>query len=212
VQLRFNAPLAALSPNAFLDAALTPLRPRLIVVGEDFRFGAKRAGDVASLRAQFAVEAVGSIDDAHGRISSTRVRAALKAGEFAQARALLGRPFTMAGRVVRGQQLGRKLGYPTANLRILRRHSPLHGIYAVRVHGLESTALPGVASIGTRPTVDGREWLLETHLFDFDADIYGRRLEIEFVQFLREERKFDALPPLIEQMHHDAAAARACLI
>jgi riboflavin kinase/FMN adenylyltransferase len=145
------------------------------------------------------------------RVSSTRIRAALSAGDLEAAARLLGRRYTMSGRVVAGQRLGRTLGYPTANLKIGRRVSPLHGIYAVRVMGLGETPRPAVASLGTRPTVDGGEMLLEVHLFDFDEDIYGRHLTVEFVAWLREERRFDSLDALTAQMHDDAARARATL-
>jgi riboflavin kinase/FMN adenylyltransferase len=117
----------------------------------------------------------------------------------------------MRGRVVRGRQLGRELGYPTANLRLERRRSPLAGIFAVRVHGVETQALPGVASLGTRPTVDGVEPLLEAHIFDYSGDLYGREIEVEFVQKLREELRFDSVDALIVQMDRDAMAARSIL-
>lgn len=215
-QLRFCRALASLSPREFVERAVLPLTPTVVVVGADFRFGARRAGDTTVLSALgaeygFGVIVVADVERNGERVSSTAVRAALKAHEFAHAAVLLGRAYCMSGRIVRGQQLGRKLGFPTANVRIRRRASPLHGIYAVRVLGLGDAPLPGVASIGTRPTVGGREWLLETHLFDFDQDIYGRRIEVEFVRFLRPELKFESLDPMIEQMHRDAALAREAL-
>jgi len=216
VQLRFNRALAGLSASEFVDLALKPLQPSALVIGQDFRFGAKRAGDASTLKALAqafgcALEVVEDVRIEGERVSSTAVRSALKAHDFAHAARLLGRAYSMCGRVVRGKQLGRKLGFPTANVRIKRLQSPLHGIYAVRLHGIGATALPGVASIGTRPTVGGVEWLLETHLFDFDQDIYGRRVEVEFVQFLRPELKFESLDPMIVQMHHDAREAREAL-
>ena len=139
------------------------------------------------------------------------MREALGRDDFAAAAALLGRPFSMRGRVARGAQLGRTLGFPTANLRLRRRRAPLGGIFAVRVHGAGLTGWPGVASLGTRPTVDGVEPWLETHLFDFAADLYGQEIEVEFVAKLRDEQKFESLDALVEQMHVDAAAARAAL-
>jgi riboflavin kinase/FMN adenylyltransferase len=135
----------------------------------------------------------------------------LAAGEFDAAARLLGRRFTIGGHVVRGQQLGRTLGYPTANLRLGRRTSPVGGIFAVRVHGIEGGALPGVASLGVRPTVNGVEPLLETHLFDFDGDLYGRRIAVEFVHKLRDEEKFDDLDAMVRQIDRDALEARAIL-
>jgi riboflavin kinase/FMN adenylyltransferase len=139
------------------------------------------------------------------------VRAALQAGDFALAAALLGRPYTMGGRVVHGNKLGRTLGYPTVNIPVRRRRTPLHGIFAVRVLGVVSRPLPGVASLGTRPTVDGEGLLLEVHLFDFDGDLYGRRLEVEFVAWLRGEERFDTLAALERQMALDEARARQVL-
>jgi riboflavin kinase/FMN adenylyltransferase len=117
----------------------------------------------------------------------------------------------MSGRVVEGQRLGRRLGFATANLRLERRRPALEGIFAVRVRGPEIIDWPGVASLGTRPTVDGNEPLLEAHLFDYDGDLYGREIEVEFVEKLREEERFDSLDALVEQMRRDAAAARAIL-
>jgi riboflavin kinase/FMN adenylyltransferase len=139
------------------------------------------------------------------------VRSALAVGELAGAQVLLGRRYAMRGRVVRGQQLGRELGYPTANMRLRRIRIPLGGIFAVRVHGIGDDALPGVASLGTRPTVGGSEPLLETHVFDFKGDLYGRELEIEFVARIRDELRFDDLDALVAQMHRDAREARDIL-
>ena len=137
--------------------------------------------------------------------------AALAGGDFATAERLLARPYVIDGRVVRGRQLGRALGYPTANLRHARRTPALSGIFAGRVHGAGDQPCPSVVSFGTRPTVDGTEPLLEAHLFNFRGDLYGRRIAVEFVSRLRDEEKFDGLPELVAQMHRDAAAARAAL-
>jgi riboflavin kinase/FMN adenylyltransferase len=145
------------------------------------------------------------------RVSSSAVRSALAAGELPRAAGLLGRPYSMRGRVVAGQRLGRELGYPTANLRLERRRVPLGGIYAVRVRGIGEAVREGVASLGTRPTVGGVEPLLETHVFDFDGDLYGRELEVEFVQKIRDEAKFDGLEALVAQMNVDARDARRIL-
>jgi riboflavin kinase/FMN adenylyltransferase len=145
------------------------------------------------------------------RASSTAVRRALGDSQFEEARRLLGRPYGIRGRVALGEQLGRKLGFPTANLRLRGRRTPLAGIFAVRVHGVGAAPWPGVASLGTRPTVGGVEPWLETHLFDFDGDLYGREIEVEFVARLRDEAMFESLEALTAQMHRDAAAARAVL-
>ena len=187
-----------------------------VVVGHDFRFGRQGDGAATDLvaagkRLGFTVEIVQPVLIDGERVSSTAIRAALDAGDLKSAERWLGRPYSMRGRVVRGRQLGRELGYPTANLRLERRRSPLAGIFAVRVHGVETRALPGVASLGTRPTVDGVEPLLEAHIFDYSGDLYGREIEVEFVQKLREELRFDSVEALIVQMDRDAMAARSIL-
>jgi riboflavin kinase/FMN adenylyltransferase len=214
--LRFDARFAQMSADTFVREVLVDwLRAREVWVGPGFRFGHRRAGDLATLHALGAESGfvAGEIDPVlldGERVSSTRVRAALQAGDFALAARLLGRPYSIGGRVVRGNQLGRTLGYPTVNLRFDRKVPALSGIYAVRVHGLGDPR-PAVASFGTRPTVDGREPLLEAHLFDFDGDLYGRRIDVEFVARLRDEEKFPDLPALVAQMHRDAEQARALL-
>jgi len=214
--LRFDGRFAQMSADTFVREVLVDwLRAREVWVGPGFRFGHRRAGELATLQALGAESGfvAGEIDPVlldGERVSSTRVRAALQAGDFALAARLLGRPYTIGGRVVRGNQLGRTLGFPTANLRFDRKVPALSGIYAVRVHGLGDPH-PAVASFGTRPTVDGREPLLEAHLFDFDGDLYGRRIEVEFVARLRDEEKFPDLPTLVAQMHRDAKQARALL-
>jgi len=194
---------------------------REVWVGPDFRFGKGRAGDLALLQRMgrelaargrgFEAGEIEPVELDGERVSSTRVRKALQVGDFATARRLLGRPYAIGGRVVRGARLGRTLGYPTANLRFHGKVPALSGIYAARVHGADTAALPAVSSLGTRPTVDGVEPLLETHLFDFDRDLYGRRIAIEFVARLRDEQKFDDLPTLVAQMDRDADQALAAL-
>ena len=150
-------------------------------------------------------------DDSGERISSSRIRKALAGGAFEEAADLLGRRFSMGGHVVRGLQLGRKLGYPTANLRVPWGAPPVTGVCAVRVSGAGLEHWPSVASLGTRPTVGGVEPLLEAHLFDFDGDLYGQRLEVDFVSKLRDEARFATLDAMVEQIHRDAAEARAIL-
>jgi len=217
--LRFNAALAAMAPEDFVRRVLVGrLAAREVWVGADFRFGHKRAGDVALL------ERMGAGLDfiprtmppvlLHGeRVSATRVRELLAAGDFAGATPFLGRPFVIDGRVERGNRLGRTLGYPTANIHLRRRVSPIQGIFAVRVGlGESACAWPGVASLGVRPTVNRvAQPLLEVHLFDFEGDLYGRRMAVEFVAKLRDEQKFDDLDALTAQMDHDARSARAIL-
>jgi riboflavin kinase/FMN adenylyltransferase len=216
--LRFNARLAAMNAEAFVRGLLVQrLAAHEVWVGPDFRFGKGRAGDIDLLRRLggglgfLADEIAPQMLDGE-RVSSTRIRTALAAGDFTSAGRLLGRRYAISGRVVRGRQLGRTLGFPTANLRFGGKVPPLSGIYATFVHGVGASPRPAVSSFGTRPTVDGVEPLLEAHLFDFDGDLYGRRIEVEFVAKLRDEEKFPDLPALVAQMHRDAAQARHLLI
>lgn len=215
---RFNRTLTQLSARDFVKGYLVDgLGAQRVVIGDDFRFGRGREGNVDVLRELgaeygFDVWSATTVRDGDLRISSTAVREALEAGDFALAERLLGRPYTIYGRVVRGKRLGRKLGYPTANIRLRRPRSPVHGIFAVRVDGPGLAGHRAVASLGFRPTVDGGgEPLLEVHLFDYDGDLYGRHLDVTFVAKLREEEKFDDLDALIAQMDRDAAQARALL-
>ena len=214
--LRFGESLRALSGEAFATLLARELRAPVVVVGHDFRFGRNGEASAETLREAggrlgFDTEVVAPVTLDGERVSSSAVRAALSSGEFARAGRLLGRPYTMSGRVVAGERLGRRLGYPTANLRLGRRRSPIEGIFAVRVHGIAAGALAAVASLGRRPTVGGGELLLEVHVFDFSADLYGRRIEVEFVAKLREEARFEDLDALVAQMHRDAEAARTIL-
>lgn len=215
--LRFDERLRNLSGSEFADLLAVELRARLVVVGHDFRFGRNGEATAASLSTAgstlgFEVDVVPPVLLGADRISSSGVRDALARGEFDRASTWLGRPYSMTGRVIRGNQLGRKLGYPTANLRTGRRRVPIAGICAVRVHGVAAQALPGVASLGTRPTVEGSgEMLLETHVFDFAGDLYGREITVEFVAKLRDEERFADLDALVVQMDKDAADARRIL-
>lgn len=215
--LRFDAATAAMPAEAFIRTLLCErLRVREVWIGPDFRFGHRRAGDLALLQATgercgFAAHAIAPVQVAGEPVSSTRIREALQTGDFAAAETLLGRPYRIGGRVVRGRQLGRTLGYPTANLRFDHGRPALQGIYATWVHGVGDARWPSVSSFGTRPTVDGREPILEAHLFDFDGDLYGQCLQVEFVHALRNEERFDDLDALVAQMHRDAARARALL-
>jgi riboflavin kinase / FMN adenylyltransferase len=159
----------------------------------------------------FSVEEVGQFLVDGERVSSSLVREALNRGDLDRATRLLGRPYRMAGRVRLGKRLGRQLGYPTANLALHRKVVPLWGIFAVRASGAGLADHPAVASLGTRPTVDGTDPLLEVHLFDWDGDLYGQYLDVDFVARLRDEQKFASLDALVAQMHRDAAAARAVL-
>jgi riboflavin kinase / FMN adenylyltransferase len=214
--LRFGEALRNLSPEDFAQFLVQRLRPSVVVVGHDFRFARKGEATAASLAAAgkrlgFEVDVVPAVTVAGERISSSGVRAALSRADFARAGRWLGRPYSMRGRVIAGKRLGRDLGFPTANLALGRRRAPVAGIFAVQVHGAAGTALPGVASLGTRPTIGGGEAVLEAHVFDFNEDLYGREIEVEFAAKLREEERFATLAALTAQMHRDAADARRIL-
>ena len=220
-QLRFNHAFASQSPEAFIDRiVLDGARAAHVVVGQDFRFGKKAAGDVETLRKLghekgFSVEIIAPVaDNCEEKISSTRLRTALANGDLEQAESLLGRPYRISGRVLRGQQLGRELGFPTVNLRVAEPPA-LSGIFAVRVQAKNASAdwstWPGVASLGRRPTVAGRDWLLEVHLIDFDGDLYGHHLAVDFVAKRRDEAHFNDLNDMIAVMQQDLHWARRIL-
>lgn len=218
LMLRFNAALASMSAEDFVrDVLVARVGVRELLVGANFRFGHQRRGDVDLLRRMgaelgFEVDVMTPVEIDGERISSTRIRNLLADSDFAAAAPLLGAPFSMCGHVAYGNQLGRTLGFPTANLHLGSRVSPIMGIFAVRIGIADGPASwPGVASLGTRPTVDGCEPLLEAHLFDFAGDLYGRRISVEFVAKLRDEEKFSDLDALTAQMHRDANAAREIL-
>jgi len=203
---RFDARFAALEAERFIDEVLKKwLGVRWLLVGRDFRFGARRAGDFSTLQNKgFEVEAMPDVQSGNSRVSSSAIRAALAAGDFALAQRLLGHPYTLSGRVAHGAKLGRELGFPTANI-VLRHPSPLSGIYVVDA----GERGPGVASVGRRPTVNPVEVpLLEVHLFGETRDLYGEHLQVKFHKKLRDERKFDGLPALRDAIARDAAQAR----
>ena len=212
--LRFGRKLAELSAEHFVGQILVDgLDVRYLVVGDDFRFGRDRTGDFALLQEAgkqygFKVVSTGTFLEDDDRVSSTRIRQSLAAGELGMAARLLGRPYRICGRVAEGQRRGRTIGFPTANIHLHRVVSPLNGVFAVRVYGLATEALNGVANIGTRPTVDGSYQVLEVHLFDFESDIYGRHLDVEFCYKLRDEMKFESFEVLKQQIHADADQAR----
>ena len=217
VTLRFDERMRAKSPREFVQSLLVDgLAVRHMVVGDDFRYGTMAQGTIESLRAAgaeygFGVEQLAPFVLDGVRVSSTAVRERLEWGDCDGAARLLGRRYRMMGRVVRGAALGRTLGFPTANLRLMRRKSPLWGVLAVRVHGIAPGPLDGVASLGTRPTVHGIEPLLEVHVFDFSGDLYGRVIEVEFLAKLRDEVKFDSVDAMMVQMRVDAEQARDLL-
>ena len=215
--LRFDSRLASIPPQQFISEILVDrLAAREVWVGPDFRFGKGREGDLAALQAagRQAGFRAGQIDAVHAlghRVSSSRLREQLAAGELDDAAEGLGHRYGIEGKVVRGRQLGRRLGFPTANLRLMGKRTALSGIYASWVHGVGARPRASVSSLGTRPTVSGQELLLEAHLFDFDGELYGHRLRVEFVSKLRDEEKFDDLPALVRQMEKDAEQARKVL-
>ena len=217
VTLRFDEEMRCRSPQRFVEQLIVEgLSVRHMVVGDDFRYGTRAEGTIDSLRDAgrthgFGVEQMAPFVFDGVRVSSTAVRERLERGDFSGASRLLGRSYRMQGRVVRGEALGRTLGFPTANLRLMRRKSPVWGVLAVRVHGIAAGALDGVASLGTRPTVNGIEPLLEVHVFDFAGDLYGRSIEVEFIAKLRDEVRFDSLDSMMVQMHADAALSRELL-
>ena len=209
---RFDQAFASLSAAEFIDDVLARrIGARWVLVGADFRFGKGRAGDVALLRgttAPFSVEVMRTVHVAGARASSTAVRAALAAGDIEGATELLGRPFTISGRVAHGQKLGRSLGFPTANI-ALRHRPPFTGVFAVRVHGLSGNPLAAVASLGVRPTIAaGARPLLEVFIFDFDQTIYGRHVTVEFLHKLRDEERYADLETLTRQIRADVEDAR----
>ena len=215
--MRFDQEFAMLSAREFVRQVLvSDLNIRCVVVGEDFRFGRGKEGNVSMLRSLgrefgFEVDIVPAVISDGERISSSGIRSKLAEADFETAGRWLGRPFRMEGHVVRGAQLGRKLGYPTANLKVRAEPCPLGGVLAVfsRING--GPWLPAVVNLGRRPAVGGREPLLEVHFFDFDDDIYGQRLDVQFVAKLRDEANFGNIDDLVFQMKQDDKLAREIL-
>lgn len=210
--LRFNRTLSQLPAEDFISVWLEQrLKVQHLVIGDDFRFGYQRRGDFALLQAAnaFSTEASATVLLDGERVSSTAIRQALANEQFENAARMLGQRYLLSGKVAHGDARGRLLGFPTANLRLHRAVLPLNGVYAVQVHGLAERPLPGVANIGNRPTVNGKEPRCETHLFDFAGDIYGKRIAVEPLRKLRGEQKFDGLDALKAQIARDAEQARA---
>lgn len=211
----FNARFAALSAQDFIEKILVAgLKTKYLIIGDDFRFGAGREGNFAMLRSAgkqfgFQVERMDSVLVESERASSSAVRAALAEGDMEHAARLLGRPYSIDGRVVHGDKVGRSLGFATANIRMKHDNLPLSGVFAVEVRGLKEEAYRGVANLGTRPSANRvARPLLEVHLFDFDADIYGAHLNVRFVHKLRNEQRFPDIQALQAQIANDVADAR----
>jgi riboflavin kinase/FMN adenylyltransferase len=215
VVLEFNKRLAAMPAERFVEELLVKgLDTRFLSVGDDFRFGNRRQGDYGLLQRMgtehgFEVENMNTYRLDADRVSSTRIRELLTQGNFETASQYLGRPYRICGRIGHGDKRGRSIGFPTLNLNLHRRVSPLHGVYAVRVEGLEAQPLPGVANIGVRPTVEGgARYLLEVHLFNFERSVYGEHVSVECVRKLRDEQRFEDFEALRRQIHRDAEAAK----
>lgn len=214
---RFNEAMKNISAATFIRRILIhSLNINHLVIGDDFRFAQDRAGHLQTLQRAgaalgFSVDEISSVIVDDVRVSSTVIRNALWTGDMEHARRLLGKDYRMSGRVVEGNHMGRKLGYPTANVNLNRLQSAVMGIFAVRVSGPDWGPLDAVASVGTRPTFAGTKPLLEVHIFDFDKDIYGEYIHVDFIARLRSEEKFDDVQELVEQMHRDSARAREIL-
>ena len=214
---RFSIPMRNLSAPDFVRRLLVQgLNARHIVIGDDFRFARRREGDVSLLDRmkgplELSIEQVPSVTVDGVRVSSTAIREACTVGDMHRATTLLGRPYQMSGKVVKGEKVGRALGFPTANVDLRRRQSPVEGVFAVRVHGLGEGLRDGVASVGSRPTFDGTKPILEVYLFDFSEDIYGKYIHVDFVERLRGQIKYDEVDDLVAQMHVDVDNARSIL-
>jgi len=215
--LRFDQALANMDPARFEQEILAQgLAPEYLLIGDDFRYGHKRAGDVDTLARAgeqfgFRLDRMPTVAEDGQRISSTRIRECLEVADLEGATRLLGYPPTVSARVRHGRQLGRTLGYPTANLAVHERLAARDGVYAVTVRGIDGQPRSAVASLGRRPTVDGRRRLLEVHLFDFSGDLYGRHLQVQLLHHLRDEERFETLEALRLQMDKDSHQARAWL-
>ena len=214
---RFAASMRDIPAPDFIRRILVHgLNARYLVVGDDFHFARRREGTIQHLNAiagllEYDVEQVPSVVVNGVRVSSTAIRDALGRGDMNVASKLLGRPYRMSGKIVKGDRVGRTLGYPTANVDLRRRQSAVMGIFAVRVHGLHGGPHDAVASVGSRPTFDGTKPILEVHIFDFDEDIYGEYIHVDFVAWLRSQVKFDVVEDLVAQMDVDADNARSAL-
>jgi riboflavin kinase/FMN adenylyltransferase len=214
VSLRFDSRIAEMAPEAFVRKILLEgLGVKYLVVGDDFRFGRDRAGTFTMLQQAgdehgFPVVNMHTFDIKGSRVSSTRVREALASGDLAAAEALLGRQYRMSGRVAHGDKRGRQIGFPTANIHLHRTATPVSGVFAVEMFGLPHEPVPGIANVGTRPTVDGTRTLLEVNLFNFSGNIYGCHVQVEFLKKIREERHFESFEALKEQIERDVVQAR----
>ena len=216
VVFAFDAALAALSAEAFAERLAARLQVAGVVTGEDFTFGQGKRGDVAMLAALgtahgFTAETVGAVTLDGETVSSSRIRALLRAGDPRGAARLLTRPFAIEGTVQHGDKLGRTIGYPTANLDMGKYLRPAYGIYAVTARLPDGRQVQGAANLGIRPTFDPPKELLEPYFFDFSGDLYDQTIEVALIDYIRPEAKFDSLDALTAQMEADCAEARARL-
>ena len=215
--LKFDAEFAGQKPEDFVaETLLTRLKVKYLAVGDDFRFGYQRKGDFLLLKKMGEPAGMTVVDTPtckldNKRVSSTRIRKHLEAAQIPQANRLLGHHYQLSGRIRHGDKRGRTIGFPTLNLKLPENIAPRRGVYAVKVSGLGDSAIPGVANLGTRPTVNGSENRLETHLFDFNADVYGQYICVELVEFIREEKRFEQFEALKKQILDDAKQARILL-
>jgi len=216
LNIPFNTSLAQLEADDFIKNILVDgLDAKHLVIGDDFRFGKNRKGDFKLLKNAgeaygFSIEATPTYCIENERVSSTRIRQAMAQGDLTLAAKLLGRTFNISGHVAHGDKRGRTIGFPTANIRLKQQIAPTNGVYAVKITGLDK-AYGGVANIGVRPTVDGSQYILEVHLFNFDQSIYNKRINVHFEHFIRTEQKFDGLDALVEQIKQDSTIARELL-
>jgi len=215
--LAFNSQLASSSPIEFIENILIKkLNVKYLAVGDDFRFGYKREGgfnllkQVGEKHGMYVEDTLTQTQDGQ-RISSTRIREALSIGNLIKANQLLAHNYQLSGRVRHGDKLGRTIGFPTLNMKVTDQIALKFGVYAVKVHGLGKQPLYGVSNLGKRPTVDGTETRLETHLFDFNERVYGKHVSVEFVEFIRAEHKFENFDALKEQIKNDATKAKSIL-
>ena len=211
----FNQNFANYDAEHFVESVLiNKLNVKHVVVGDDFRFGKARRGNFAMLKEMglqhgFSVEDTGSYQVAGLRVSSTLIRDALNAGDLVKAEQLLGHNYSICGRVAHGDKRGRTIGFPTANIQMFRKNTPINGVFAVTMSGIDGLVFEGVANVGTRPTVDGgSKVILETYLFDFDKEIYGRYVEVHFHRKIRDELRFHSLEELKAQILKDVAETK----
>ena len=215
--LRFNHHLAEMTAEDFIQTILVEsLAIKSLIVGDDFCFGKNRTGNLAMLKAAGLKNGIEVLDlptlaIGESRVSSTRIRTALQQGNFLDAEKMMGRPFTLCGRINHGDKRGRTIGFPTANIKLHRLRTPIYGVYSVTMHSDELGDLPGIANIGKRPTVNGDQFQLEVHLFDFDKTIYGLKVCVSFMHKIRDEFKFESFDALKQQIALDCVKARTLL-